>query len=144
MQSSVCVLLDRSAKVGAQVVAAVEELKESGTFSTLKHFPGHGDTFIDSHRALPTVNRNEKEVREIDLFPFAQGINAGVDLVMTSHICFEALDPKNLQHSRSDLEQSTQRGIGFCGVVVSDSMNMHSLQKNYDSVDAAVEALCSG
>ena len=132
-------------KVGAQVVAAVEGLKESGTFSTLKHFPGHGDTFIDSHRALPTVSRNEKEVREIDLFPFAQGINAGVDLVMTSHICFEALDPnKPATFSSLILNNLLREELGFGGVVVSDSMNMHSLQKNYDSVDAAVEALCSG
>ena len=64
---------------------------------------------------------------------------------MTSHICFEALDPnKPATFSSLILNNLLRKELGFGGVVVSDSMNMHSLQKNYDSVDAAVEALCSG
>ena len=74
--------------VGVHVAAAVKGAKSGGVLTTLKHFPGHGDTNIDSHRDLPIVRRSKDDVWEIELAPFRAGINAGVDIVMTSHILY--------------------------------------------------------
>ncbi len=132
-------------KVGAHVAAAVKGAKSGGILTTLKHFPGHGDTNIDSHRDLPTVKRSKNDVWEIDLAPFRDGINAGVDVVMTSHIIFESLDADNpATFSKIILQEILRDKLGFNGVVISDSMNMHALQKHFKPVNAAVAALVAG
>ena len=131
--------------VGEHVAAAVKGAKSAGVLTTLKHFPGHGDTKIDSHRDLPTVSRSKADVWSIDLAPFREGIKAGVDVVMTSHILFEALDSENpATFSKIILQEILREKLGFQGVVISDSMNMHALRKYYKPVDAAVAALSAG
>jgi len=131
--------------VGEHVAAAVKGAQSGGVLTTLKHFPGHGDTNIDSHRDLPKVRRSKSDVWEIELAPFRDGIKAGVDLVMTSHILFESLDAKNpATFSKIILQKILRDKLGFRGVVISDSMNMHALQKYFKPVDAAVAALAAG
>ena len=131
--------------VGEHVAAAVKGAQSGGVLTTLKHFPGHGDTNIDSHRDLPKVRRSKSDVWEIELAPFRDGIKAGVDLVMTSHILYEALDPENpATFSKIILQDILREKLCFQGVIISDSMNMHALQKYYKPVDAAVAALSAG
>jgi beta-N-acetylhexosaminidase len=131
--------------VGAMTAAAVEGLHESGIISTIKHFPGHGDTTLDSHRGIPTVTRSREDLFAIDLAPFRQGIKAGTDMVMTSHIVFTTLDPDNPATLSSIILQDVLRGeLGFEGVIVSDSMNMQAMLKNYTSAEAAIRAFNAG
>ena len=131
--------------VGKHVAAAVKGALSGGVLTTLKHFPGHGDTSVDSHRDLPKVMRSKEDVWSIDLAPFRDGIKAGVDVVMTSHILFEALDSENpATFSKIILQEILREKLGFQGVVISDSMNMHALRKYYKPVDAAVAALSAG
>ena len=131
--------------VGNHVAAAVRGAQSGGVLTTLKHFPGHGDTYIDSHRDLPVVKRSKADVWEIDLTPFREGIKAGVDVVMTSHIIYESLDPDNpATFSKVILQQILRKELGFKGVIISDSMNMHALQKHYKPVDAAIAAISAG
>ena len=131
--------------VGEHVAAAVKGAQSGGVLTTLKHFPGHGDTNIDSHRDLPIVRRSKDDVWEIELAPFRAGINAGVDIVMTSHILYESLDPENpATFSKVILQDILREKLCFQGVIISDSMNMHALQKYYKPVDAAVAALSAG
>ncbi len=131
--------------VAAMTAAAVRGLQDHGSISTLKHFPGHGDTTIDSHRGLPTVSRSRAELRRIDLQPFAAGIKAGAKIVMTSHIIFTALDPaRPATLSPIILGDLLRSELGFDGLVVSDSMNMHSMKRNYDPADAAIQGIKAG
>ena len=131
--------------VGDHVAAAVKGAKSGGVLTTLKHFPGHGDTNIDSHRDLPIVTRSKDDVWKIDLVPFRAGIDAGVDIVMTSHILYESLDPENpATFSKVILQDILREKLGFQGVIISDSMNMHALRNYYKPVDAAVAALSAG
>ena len=131
--------------VGNHVAAAVRGAQSGGVLTTLKHFPGHGDTYIDSHRDLPVVKRSKADVWKIDLTPFREGIKAGVDVVMTSHIIYESLDPDNpATFSKVILQQILRKELGFKGVIISDSMNMHALQKHYKPVDAAIAAISAG
>ena len=89
----------------------------------LKHFPGHGDTQLDSHRGLPTVDRTRDELFRIDLLPFAEGIKAGAKVVMTAHIIFTALDSERPATLSPIILGDVLRGeLGFEGMIVSDSM----------------------
>ena len=131
--------------VAAMTAAAVRGLQDNGSTATLKHFPGHGDTTLDSHRGLPTVTRSREELKRIDLHPFAAGIKAGARMVMTSHIVFSALDRDRPATLSPVILGDLLRGeLGFDGLIVSDSMNMHSMKRNYDPADAAIEGFIAG
>jgi len=132
-------------KVAEHVAAAVNGAHTGGIITTAKHFPGHGDTSQDSHRSLSKVARSRSELDEIDLFPFNAAIQAGVDIVMTSHILFPALDseyPATL--SKMILQKLLRQEMGFTGVILSDSMNMGAMRKNYPPDESAVMAVLAG
>ena len=132
-------------RVADQVEAAVKGANASGIITTLKHFPGHGDTSLDSHRNLPTVNKNLDQLEQGDLYPFKGGINAGVDMVMTSHILFPQIDSENpATLSPFILGHLLREKMGFKGVVLTDSMNMGAIKKNYPSDQAAIKAIQAG
>jgi beta-N-acetylhexosaminidase len=131
--------------VAKMTAAAVRGLQDNGSVATLKHFPGHGDTTLDSHRGLPTVQRPRAELERIDLRPFAAGIEAGARIVMTSHIIFSALDAERPATLSPVILGDLLRGeLGFDGLIVSDSMNMHSMKRNYDPTDAVIQAFQAG
>jgi beta-N-acetylhexosaminidase len=131
--------------VGQMTAAAVRGAKAGGVIATLKHFPGHGDTRLDSHRGLPTVERGRDELRRIDLHPFAAGIQAGAEMVMTAHIRFPALDPEHPATLSSIILQDVLRGeLGFSGVIVSDSMNMKAMLAHYPPAESALRAFAAG
>ena len=132
-------------RVAAMTAAAVRGTRDGGAIPTVKHFPGHGDTTTDSHRGIPTVNRSKEELFAIDLFPFAEGIKAGVDMVMTAHIIFTALDPhRPATLSPIILQDVLRKEMGFDGVILTDSMNMKAMKKNYAPEDSAVQAFKAG
>ncbi|GAA0367305.1 glycoside hydrolase family 3 protein [Bowmanella denitrificans] len=131
--------------VARQVCAAVEGLHQGGLLACAKHFPGHGDTAEDSHQTLPVVDKSEAELLEQDLMPFQAAVNAGVDLVMTSHIRFPQLDsdlPATL--SKPILTELLKQQMGFGGIIITDSMNMWAMRRQYDPVGAALMALEAG
>ncbi len=131
--------------VADMTAAAVRGAHAGGAVATLKHFPGHGDTRLDSHRGLPTVDRSREELLRIDLHPFAAGIAAGAKIVMTSHIIFSALDPGRPATLSPLILGDLLRGeLGFEGLVVSDSMNMHSMKRNYEPSDAIIQGFIAG
>lgn len=131
--------------VSKMTASAVQGAYDGGVIPTIKHFPGHGDTTLDSHRGLPSVNRSQKELWEIDLKPFQAGIDAGAQIVMTAHILFPAFDPDNPATLSSIILKDVLRDeMGFEGVILSDSMNMHSMKKNYHPHDSAIQAILAG
>ena len=133
------------ALVGALTAAAVRGVRQAGVVATVKHFPGHGDTATDSHRGIPRVERDRAALQAIDLLPFAQGIAAGAEMVMTSHILFPALDPNQPATLSRIILQDVLRGqLGFDGVVLSDSMNMQAIRRNYALAEAEIAALQAG
>ena len=131
--------------VAAMTAAAVRGLRDNGAAAALKHFPGHGDARMDSHRSLPTVDRSREELFRIDLHPFAEGIKAGAQIVMTAHIIFSALDPKRPATLSPIILGDVLRGqLGFEGVIVSDSMNMQAIKRSYDPTDAVIQGFNAG
>ena len=131
--------------VGRMAAAAVKGAQDQGIVATAKHFPGHGDTVMDSHRGLPTVTRSREELLSLDLHPFAKAVQVGAAVVMTAHIHFTALDKeKPATLSPRILGDLLRQEMGFEGVILSDSMNMGAMKKNYVPEEAVVEALAAG
>jgi beta-N-acetylhexosaminidase len=144
------VISDRSfgpdaAMVGRMGAALVRGLQDNGVGACAKHFPGHGDTNLDSHHALPRVSLPADRLESVELAPFRDAINAGVWTLMTAHIVFDALDaevPATI--SPKIIEQLARRRMGFDGVIVTDDMEMKAIASHFGIEDAAVAAILAG
>lgn len=132
--------------VGRLVAAFVRGLREHGMLSTLKHFPGHGDTEIDSHIGLPVIRADFARIDSIELVPFRAGIAAGADVVMSGHLAFPALtgsdDPATL--SAPVMTGLLRDSLGFQGLVVTDALVMGAIVSQYGAGEAAVRAFLAG
>lgn len=136
---------ENSEKVAERVRAAIRGLHANNVIATAKHFPGHGNTDSDSHSGLPKVSRSLEDIESIDLLPFKAAVEEGVDMVMTAHIIYEALDPENPSTlSKTILTGYLREKLGFKGVIITDSFNMWAIQKNYDPGEAAIQAIMAG
>lgn len=124
------------------VRAYIRGAKSEGILTTAKHFPGHGNTSRDSHEEMPIVLSSRDELRAFDLVPFAAAIEEGVDLIMTAHLLYPALDtarPATL--SRAILRDLLRDEMGFDGVVVTDSLLMGAIRRSHEDAGAQAAAL---
>jgi beta-N-acetylhexosaminidase len=136
---------DVPALVASHVTAAIRGAHQGGIVACAKHFPGHGDTTADTHREIPQVDKSLARLMVEDLVPFQAAIDAGVELIMTSHICYPQIDavyPATL--SKSILQGVLREQLGFKGIVISDSMNMGAIRRNFSPVEAAILAFKAG
>jgi beta-N-acetylhexosaminidase len=125
-------------------MAWMDGSEAEGVACCVKHFPGHGDTHVDSHRDLPTV---DKELAELERFEFAPFRAAAphAPAVMTAHIVYPALDPHNpATMSRAILTGLLREKMGYEGVIITDGMDMHAIAHRYGAGQAAVNALVAG
>ncbi|AJY77746.1 beta-glucosidase [Paenibacillus beijingensis] len=132
-----------AAEYGAR---AIRGLQNAGVAATAKHFPGHGDTSVDSHLDLPTVLHDRERMERIELVPFKRAIAEGVDAIMSAHIRFPALEPEGLPAtlSRTVLKGLLREELGFEGVITTDCMEMNAIASHYGTVEAAVMAVEAG
>ena len=136
-----------AASVSSMVSSYVRALQEAGMLATLKHFPGHGDTDVDSHIGLPLIPHARPRLDEIELPPFRAGITAGAAGVMTSHILMPSLEPQAgtpVTFSRAVVAGLLRRDLGFDGLIVTDSMKMQGVTDQADAGEAAVRAFAAG
>lgn len=123
---------------------ALSGYTRAGIITTLKHFPGHGDTEVDSHKALPIVSKELGELKKIELFPFAE-LAPFAPAIMTAHIVVPALDPDHCSTLSKKTLSYLRNEMGFQGVIISDSLIMEGVLKKCQTVDeAAVQALDAG
>lgn len=132
------------ARLGA---AAMKGFHEAGVVSCLKHFPGHGDTDVDSHLALPTIPYTMDRLETTELLPFKSGIEAGADCVMIAHIAFPSLTHD--EHLPATLSPAIVRGLlreqmRFDGVIISDCLEMNAISATVGVPRGAVLALQAG
>lgn len=128
-------------------VAAIQGLQEGGVAATAKHFPGHGDSALDSHLALPTIPHSRERLEQVELVPFKKAIAAGVDAIMTAHITFPALDPRPgmpATLSRPILTDLLRNELGFQGVIFTDSLAMKAVAEHFGLAEATVLSLEAG
>jgi len=113
---------------------------------TAKHFPGHGDTAVDTHVGLAKIHANRARLNSVEFVPFRAAIDAGVDAVMSGHLAVQALEPEDIPStvSRNVLTGVLREELGFKGLVVTDAMDMRGLSGRYTPAEAAVRALEAG
>lgn len=135
----------------------MDGLHSQNIISTVKHFPGHGDTCVDSHLGLPRVNKSLKELENVELKPFKSMINSGVDMIMTAHIELPQIE-KSTVISKKDgkriflpatlskkiLTDLLRNNMKFKGVIVTDAMNMKAISENFGEAEAAKLAIKAG
>jgi len=140
-------------KVLEKALAFVKGTESEGVLTSIKHFPGHGDTETDSHLGLPLIEKTREELISNELYPFQKLINEGVDSVMVGHLSVPAL--ANGKKISSSISKDVIKGVlrnemGYDGVVISDALNMHAVSKNYPTkgelewlaFDAGNDVLC--
>lgn len=114
------------------VIDSFKGFQDGGVLPTCKHFPGHGDTSVDSHVSLPTVNKDIDMLNNIELVPFKDSIDAGIDGIMASHILYPVLDDKYpATLSRKIITNLLKEKMGFDGLIVTDSLTMGAIHQNY-------------
>lgn len=136
-------------QVGDLVAAYIRGARASGMLTTAKHFPGHGNTAVDSHVAVPVVGESLERMSVIDLPPFRKAIAAGVDAVMTAHVRVPALDPDPSHVATTSphiIKDLLKADLGFKGLVVTDALDMAGLTRRYATNlgRAAVDAFKAG
>ena len=143
--------------VSENAVSYIKGLNKNNIISTVKHFPGHGNTGTDSHTGLPRIDATYSELKKIELIPFERAIAEGADMVMTAHIQYPNIEkhtyisketgeeiylPATL--SKKMITDILRKDMGFEGIVCTDAMNMDAVGKHFDRLDAARLAINAG
>ena len=132
------------AHVARHATAFLRGLEASGVRGCAKHFPGHGDTALDSHLALPLVDRPIESLRAVELPPFEAAVRAGAQMIMTAHIVLPALDARPATMSRAWLSGVLRGELGYTGVIVSDDLDMKAVADHYSVEEVIREGLAAG
>lgn len=161
---------ENPADVGRFGTAFIEGLQSQNVIATAKHFPGHGDTNVDSHRGLPIINVSRQRLDSIELPPFVQAINGGVASIMVAHIGLPQIDPTEIKPLKDFVQGDAEEGaeivlekatipatlspivqtdilrkqLGFKGLIVTDAMSMSGLTIYFHQDEAAVRAFLAG
>ena len=133
--------------VSKMAVAYIKGIQSTGAFATAKHFPGHGDTNVDTHLGLAVINHPRERLDQVELVPFKAAIAAGVDAVMSSHIVLPSLDPTPgipATLSRPILTGLLRNELKFNGLIFTDSMTMDAISKMFSHDKAAAMAVKAG
>lgn len=124
----------------------IRGLSETGIIATAKHFPGHGDTKLDSHHFLPTIPHDKNRLYQIELYPFRQAIRENVDAIMSAHVVFPACDNSGLPAtlSKKVLTDLLRSELGFTGLIVSDCMEMKAIDNDFTTAKGALTGILAG
>ncbi len=148
--SATSVIGDRSFGDNPRAVArlgriVIQSLRSAGVIACGKHYPGHGGTVVDSHVELPLDARDKKSLREKDLIPFKAAIDSGVDMMMTAHVMYPALDPSLPATLSPEIVNDMLRSeLGYNGVVITDDLDMGAITNHYNAAQSAELALNAG
>lgn len=130
------------ANFGAAMIRGLQDFNVS---ACAKHFPGHGDTAVDSHHDLPVIAHDRERLCTVEWVPFVRAIESGIDAIMTAHVIFEAFDPmRPATVSHAVLTDILRRELGFDGIITTDSMEMKAIADSIGIGRACVQALTAG
>ncbi|MBO7746272.1 S-layer homology domain-containing protein [Paenibacillus sp. MWE-103] len=138
-------------------LASIKGLREAGVVAAVKHFPGHGDTAVDSHLGLPVLPYGRDRLEAVELKPFRAAIEGGVEMIMTAHIAFPAIDDERVVSAKdgtevpvpATLSKKVMTGLlreelGFKGVVISDAFTMQGIAEHFGEANAVKRAVAAG
>jgi beta-N-acetylhexosaminidase len=130
--------------VSAHAAAFVRAFQAEGVAACAKHFPGHGDTAVDSHLDLPRLDHDLERLREVELPPFRAAIQAGVASVMTAHVLFPRLDPERPATLSPEVMGLLREELGYDGLVFSDDIEMKAVADRFSIQERGLGALEAG
>lgn len=126
-------------------ISTMKGIQGKNIASAVKHFPGHGDTSVDSHIGLPIVNNDLNRLKNFELLPFSSAVKNGADMVMVAHILLPKIDKDNpASFSKTVITDVLRNYLNYSGVVITDDMTMGAIVKNYNIGEAAVKSLMAG
>jgi beta-N-acetylhexosaminidase len=138
-------LAERAEDVARLGSSIIRTLQAEGIAACGKHFPGHGDTSVDSHFDLPLVEHPPDRLEAVEFVPFKAAIAADVACIMTAHILIPALDPEHpATLSRAIIDGWLRKKLGFTGVILTDDMSMKAISSRYGLAEASVRAIAAG
>lgn len=132
---------DRVARCGAAIVKGLHSV---GVAAVGKHFPGHGDTDLDSHVALPKVSHELKRLREVEWPPFKAAVDAGLGAIMTAHVVIESIDEHVPATFSKEAMDYLREELGFNGVIMSDDLEMKAVADRYEAEEMAILGMKAG
>ncbi|MET3849038.1 glycoside hydrolase family 3 N-terminal domain-containing protein [Paenibacillus sp. OAE614] len=138
-------------------LAEIQGLRQSGVIAAVKHFPGHGDTVVDSHLGMPVLSHDRERLDAVELKPFRSAIDNGVEMIMTAHIAFPAVDNEHVTSlkdgssvpipatlSKKVLTGLLRGELGYKGVIISDAFTMNAIAEHFGENQAVVRAVSAG
>lgn len=126
-------------------IEVMKGIQSQQVAAVVKHFPGHGDTSVDSHLALPVIQKSLDDLKAFELLPFVEAIKQKTDAIMVAHLLLPKIDDKNPASLSSTLITDLLRGtLGYDGVVITDDMTMGGISENYEIGEAAVKSVQAG
>ncbi len=131
-------------KVTAYGRAYMKGMQDGGIIACSKHFPGHGDTEVDSHKGLPVLPFSRERLDSLELFPFRDQIKHGVEMVMMGHLHIPALDSAVSSISYPIVTELLREELGFKGMIVTDALTMKGVSENMESAEIALAAYKAG
>ena len=133
-------------EVATLALAYERGMREGGILTSAKHFPGHGEASVDSHRSLPVLELDRARLDSVELRPFRELIAAGVPMVMIGHLSVPSLDPTGTPASisRPIITGVLKGEMGFDGIVITDALEMRGLLNGRDSCEVVLEAFRAG
>ena len=137
---------DEAERVASLGCAAIAPYAGSGVLCCAKHFPGHGDTAVDSHLGLPRVDKMEEALEQLELIPFRRAIEAGVPAIMMSHVLFPNIEPEQVPctMSRRMVTGLLKQKLGFRGLILTDCMEMGAIRDYYGTPEGVVASSKAG
>lgn len=138
-------------------IAEIQGLRQSGVMAAVKHFPGHGDTVVDSHLGMPVLSHDRERLDAVELKPFRAAIDHGVEMIMTAHIAFPAVDNDHVTSlkdgssvpipatlSKRVLTGLLRGELGYKGVIISDAFTMNAIAEHFGENQAVERAVSAG
>lgn len=123
----------------------IKGLNSENIILTIKHFPGHGSTSIDSHKDIPVINKSIDELKKSDLIPFEYMIKNNIDMIMVGHLLYDKIDKNNISSLSENIKTGILRkDLDFSGVIISDDLTMKAVIKNKSIEEAVYQYLKTG
>ncbi|MDR2027695.1 MAG: serine hydrolase, partial [Prevotellaceae bacterium] len=139
---------ENPAEVAAKGIALMEGMQDNGVIACAKHFPGHGDTDIDSHKLLPVLDHSKERLDSVEFKPFQKLIDEGIAMIMIGHLYARSLEKSSAEVpasiSKSVIQKVLHDEMSFQGLVISDALNMNGVKNYAGNRNVALEALKAG
>lgn len=130
--------------VGELGAIVIQKMQAGGVAACAKHFPGHGDTVVDSHKNLPALPHDLSRLNQVELPPFQKAIDAGVATIMTAHVLFQSIDPEFPSTLSPKVLNLLRDEMKFDWVIISDCLEMKAIADHYGFDEAAIQCINAG